>query len=133
MLGMGLTVENIYLIAGCVALLFGLSVFFHFYKFRLLSHSLKFCNWVCEMAIGSDSPWLKVLALHSVFIIRLLMYLSIVSLEQVDKLTTKVLLREYVSGTRLVFLEYLSALKESPEEVERCLQNLSALSHSASG
>ncbi|MDD3042135.1 MAG: hypothetical protein PHW56_04215 [Methanosarcinaceae archaeon] len=129
---MGLTIENISLIAGCAAFLLVLSCLFHFYKFRLLSISLKFCNWICGMAIGSDSPWVKMCVLHIVFIIRLLMYLSIVSLEQVDKLSTKGLLREYVSGTKLVFRECLLAFK-SPEEAEKRLKALETLSASGPG
>lgn len=126
---MGLIVENINLIAGCAVFLLGLSVFFHFYKFRLLSISLKFCNWICGMAISSDSPWVKMCVLHIVFIIRVLMYLSIVSLEQVDNLSTKVMLREYVSGTKLVFRECLSAFT-SPDEAEKRLKALETLSAS---
>ncbi|HEY3362381.1 MAG TPA: hypothetical protein VGK06_11335 [Methanosarcina sp.] len=48
------------------------------------------------MAIISDSPWIKMLVLHFVFSIRLFMYLAIISLEQVDKMTTRGFLKYYV-------------------------------------
>lgn len=100
-----------------------LALFLHFYKLRLLSHSLKLCNWICGMAISSDSPWVKMLVLHLVFFIRLLMYLAIISLEQVDKLTTRSLFRHYISGSRVVLLEYISAFMQSSKEVEKQIYN----------
>jgi len=124
---MDLSSQNMYLAAGCAFFIISLLVFFHFYKIRLLSHSLKLCNWICGMAIGSDSPWVKMLVLHLVFFIRLLMYLAIVSLEHVDKLTTKGFLKHYVSGTRVVFSECLSAFGNSSEEIEKCIGELNPL------
>ncbi|AKB22295.1 hypothetical protein MSWH1_2024 [Methanosarcina sp. WH1] len=103
-----------------------LALFLHFYNIRLLSYSLKLCNWVCGLAISSDSPWVKMLVLHLVFFIRLLMYLAIVSLEQVDKLTTRSLFRHYIAGNRVVFLEYMSAFMHSSKEVEKCICSLSS-------
>lgn len=129
---MDLTVQQMDLLAGSVFLLIALALFLHFYKIRLLSHSLKLCNWICGLAIGSDSPWVKMLVLHLVFLIRLLMYLAIVSLEQVDKLTTRGLLKHYISGTRLVLLEYLSVFLNSSEEVEKYICNLNSINSSAS-
>jgi len=120
------------LLAGSVFLLIALALFLHFYKIRLLSHSLKLCNWICGLAIGSDSPWVKMLVLHLVFLIRLLMYLAIVSLEQVDKLSTMSLLKHYFSGMRLVLSEYLSVLLDSSEEVEKYICSLNSLNSSAS-
>ncbi|AAM29781.1 hypothetical protein [Methanosarcina mazei] len=96
-----------------------LALFFHFYKIRLLSHSLRLCNWICGMAISSDSPWVKMFVLHLVFFIRFLMYLAIISLEQVDKLTTRSLFRHYISGSRIVLLEYMSAFTHSSSEIEK--------------
>ena len=124
---MDLTSQNMYLVAGCAFFLISLLVFFHFYKIRLLSHSLKLCNWICGMALSSDSPWVKMLVLHLVFFIRLLMYLAIVSLEHVDKLTTKGFLKHYVSGTRVVFSECLSAFGNSSAEIEKCIGELNPL------
>lgn len=103
-----------------IALLFAvLALSLHYYKLRLLSHSLKLCNWICGMAISSDNPWVKMFVLHFVFFIRLLMYLAIISLEQVDKLTTRSLFRHYISGSRIVLLEYMSAFTQSSKEVEK--------------
>ncbi|MCQ1536506.1 hypothetical protein FTO70_12665 [Methanosarcina sp. KYL-1] len=124
---MDLTAQDTYLIAGCAFLLPVLLLLFHFYKIRLLSHSLKLCNWICGMAISSDSPWVKMMVLHLVFLVRLLMYLAIVSLEQVDKLTTRGLLKYYVSGTRVVFSECMSAFIDSSEEIEKCIGELNPL------
>ncbi|WP_440947746.1 hypothetical protein ACSAZL_05705 [Methanosarcina sp. T3] len=120
------------LLVGSVFLLIVLALILHFYKIRLLSHSLKLCNWICGLAIGSDSPWVKMMALHLVFLVRLLMYLAIVSLEQVDKLTTRGLLKHYISGTRLVLLEYLSVFLNPSEEVEKYIYSLNTLNSSAS-
>ncbi|AKB33469.1 hypothetical protein MSSAC_1184 [Methanosarcina siciliae C2J] len=114
------------LLVGSLFLLIVLAIFLHFYKIRLLSHSLKLCNWICGLAISSDSPWVKMFVLHLVFFIRLLMYLAIVSLEQVDKLTTRGLLKHYVSGSRVVLREYISAFMHSSEEVEKCISSLSS-------
>jgi len=124
---MDLTVQDIYLIAGCASFLIVLSLLLNFYKIRLLSHSLKLCNWICGMAISSDSPWVKMLVLHLVFFIRILMYLAIVSLEQVDRLTARKLFRHYISGSRFVLSEYMSAFLHSSEEVERRIGDLKLL------
>ncbi len=128
---MDLTMEGIYLIAGCLSILLVLAVFLKFYKIRLLSHSLRLCNWICGMAISSDSPWVKMLVLHLVFFIRILMYLAIVSLEQVDRLTTRSLFKHYVSGSRVVFLEYISTFLHSSEELEKYIVNLNFLNSQA--
>ena len=118
---MELAVQDSYLFAGGLFLLLTLSILFYVFRTRLLSNSLKLCNWICGMAISSDSPWVKMMVLHLVFLIRLLMYFAIISLEQVDKLTTKSLLKSFVSGTRVVFSECLSALISSSEELEKCM------------
>ena len=111
--------KDIFFIAGCASVSSSsCSLFLNLYKSRLLSHSLRLCNWICGMAISSDSPWVKMLVLHLVFFIRLLMYLAIVSLEQVDKLTARGILGRYVSGTRVVLSEYMFAFLHSSEEVE---------------
>jgi hypothetical protein len=128
---MDLTVQEIYLIAGFVSLLIVLLLSLNFYKIRLLSHSLKLCNWICGMAISSDSPWIKMFALNIVFLVRILMYLAIVSLEQVDRLTPRSLFRNYVSGSRVVLSEYMSAFMHSSEEVERCIGDLNLLNPQA--
>lgn len=128
---MDLTMEGIYLIAGCLSILLVLAVFLKFYKIRLLSHSLRLCNWICGMAISSDSPWVKMLVLHLVFFIRILMYLAIVSLEQVDRLTTRSLFKHYVSGSRVVFLEYIFTFLHSSEELEKYIVNLNFLNSQA--
>ncbi len=128
---MDLTVQEIYLIAGFVSLLIVLLLSLNFYKIRLLSHSLKLCNWICGMAISSDSPWIKMFALNIVFLVRILMYLAIVSLEQVDRLTPRSLFRHYVSGSRVVLSEYMSAFMHSSEEVERCIGDLNLLNPQA--
>jgi hypothetical protein len=47
------------------------------------------------------------------------MYLAIISLEQVDKLTTRSLFRHYISGNRVVLLEFMSAFMNSSKEVEK--------------
>ncbi|MDY9925589.1 hypothetical protein [Methanosarcina sp.] len=123
---MDLMEQKINLLAGSAFLFIVLALFFHFYKFRLLSHSLKLCNWICGLAISSDSPWVKMLVLHIVFFIRLLMYLAIVSLEQVDKLTTLSLFRHYISGSKVVLLEYMSTFMRSSNEIEKYICNLSS-------
>jgi hypothetical protein len=52
------------------------------------------------------------------------MYLAIVSLEQVDKLTVRSIFRRYVSGSRVILLEYMSAFMHSSNEVENCICRL---------
>ena len=123
---MDLIVQEMTLLAGSAFLLIVLALFLQFYKVRLLSHSLKLCNWICGLAISSDSPWVKMLVLHLVFFIRLLMYLAIVSLEQVDRLTTRSLLKNYLSGSRVVLLEYMSAFMHSSKKIEKCICSLSS-------
>jgi len=115
---MDLTYE-IYLIAGGLSFLILLLLFLNFYKNSLISYSLRLCSWICGMAISSASPWVKMLVLHLVFFIRLLMYLAIVSLEQVDKLTARGLLKRYISGTRIVLSEYTLSFLHSPKAIER--------------
>ena len=114
-------VKDIYFIAGCGSFLLFVLLFLNLYKSRLLSHSLKLCSWICGMAISSDSPWVKMFVLHLVFSIRLLMYLAIVSLEQVDKLTAWGILKRYTSGTRFVLSEYIFAFLHSSEHVEKLI------------
>ena len=114
-------VKDIYFIAGCGSFLLFVLLFLNLYKSRLLSHSLKLCSWICGMAISSDSPWVKMFVLHLVFSIRLLMYLAIVSLEQVDKLTARGILKRYTSGTRFVLSEHIFAFFHSSEQVERLI------------
>ncbi len=114
-------VKDIYFMAGCAFFLLFVLLFLNLYKSRLLSHSLKLCSWICGMAISSDSPWVKMFVLHLVFSIRLLMYLAIVSLEQVDKLTAWGILKRYTSGTRFVLSEYIFAFLHSSEQVERLI------------
>lgn len=116
---MNIVIQEMNLFAGPVLLFVALALYLHFYKFRLLSHSLKLCNWICGMAISSDNPWVKMFVLHFVFFIRLLMYLAIISLEQVDKLTARSLFRHYISGSRIVLLEYMSVFIQSSKEVEK--------------
>lgn len=123
---MDLAAQEINLLAGSAFLFVVLALFLHFYKIRLLSHSLKLCNWICGMAISSDSPWVKMLVLHLVFSIRLLMYLAIVSLEQVDKLTARGLLKHYISGTRIVLSEYILSFLHSPKAIESHIHSLEA-------
>lgn len=122
---MDLAAQEMNSLAGIVFLFVVLALFFHLYKLRLLSYSLKLCNWICGMAISSDSPWVKMFVLHLVFFIRLLMYLAIISLEQVDKLTAQSMLRHYISGSRVVLLEYISAFMNSSEEVEKHISSRS--------
>lgn len=122
---MNLAAQEMNLFAGAVFLFVVLALYLHFYKLRLLSHSLKLCNWICGMAISSDNPWVKMFVLHFVFFIRLLMYLAIISLEQVDKLTARSLFRYYISGSRIVLLEYISAFLHSSKEVEKQIYNRS--------
>jgi hypothetical protein len=70
------------------------------------------------MAISSESSWVKVLALNLVFLLRLLMYIAIVSLEHVDRLITQSLLTRYLTGVRLVLSEYKETFFNSSEKVE---------------
>lgn len=118
--------HEIYLIAGGISFLVLLPLFLNIYKNRLISYSLRLCSWICGMAIGSDSPWVKMLVLHLVFSIRLLMYLAIVSLEQVDKLTARGFLKHYLSGTRIVLSEHMLSFLHSPEEIKRHILSLEA-------
>ena len=118
--------QEIWLIAGGMIFLVYLPSFLKLYKNRLLSYSLKLCSWICGMAISSDSPWVKMLVLHLVFSIRLLMYLAIVSLEQVDKLTARGFLKHYISGTKIVLSEHILSFLNSPEEIERQILSLDA-------
>jgi hypothetical protein len=122
------SVHEIYLIAGSISFLILLTLFLNLYKNRLISYSLRLCSWICGMAISSDSPWVKMLVLHLVFSIRLLMYLAIVSLEQVDKLTARGLLKHYLSGTRIVFSEHILSFFHSSEKIERYILSLDARS-----
>ena len=122
---MDLAAQEMNSLAGIVFLFVVLALFFHLYKLRLLSYSLKLCNWICGMAISTDSPSVKMFVLHLVFFIRLLMYLAIISLEQVDKLTAQSMLRHYISGSRVVLLEYISAFMNSSEEVEKHISSRS--------
>lgn len=115
---MDLAAQEMNLLAGPVLLFVILALFFHYYKIRLLSHSLRLCNWICGMAISSDSPWVKMLVLHLVFFVRLLMYLAIVSLERMGKLTTRSMFRHYISGSRVVLLEFMFAFTNSSKSVE---------------
>ena len=103
---------EIYLIAGGVSFLILLLLFLNLYKNRLISYSLRLCSWIC--------------GLHLVFSIRLLMYLAIVSLEQVDKLTTRRLLKHYISGTRVVLSEYILSFLHSQKAIERHTHSLEA-------
>lgn len=116
--------HEIYLIAGGMSFIILLPLFLNHYKNRLISYSLRLCSWICGMAISSDSPWVKMLVLHLVFSIRLLMYLAIVSLEQVDKLTARGLLKHYLSGTRVVLSEYILSFLHSPKKIERHILSL---------
>lgn len=118
--------QEIWLIAGGITFLISLPLFLKLYKYRLLSYSLKLCSWICGMAISSDSPWVKMLVMHLVFSIRLLMYLAIVSLEQVDKLTARGFLKHYFSGTRIVLSEHILSFLNSPEGIERHILSLDA-------
>ncbi|MDY0129182.1 MAG: hypothetical protein RBR63_03205 [Methanosarcina vacuolata] len=117
---------EIYLIAGGLSFLIILLLLLNYYKSRLISYSLRLCSWICGMAISSDSPWVKMLVLHLVFFIRLLMYLAIVSLEQVDKLTARGLLKQYISGTRIVLSEYTLSFLHSSKAIERHIHSLEA-------
>ena len=128
---MSLIMQEIYLITGFVFFLIVLLLSLNFYKIRLLSHSLKLCNWICGMAISSDSPWVKMFVLHIVFFVRVLMYLSIISLEHVDRLTPRSLFRHYISGSRVVLSEYKLAFMHSSEEVERRIDDLNLLNSQA--
>jgi len=119
-------VQEICFLAGGIALLILLPLLLNLYKIRLLSYSLKLCSWICGMAISSDSPWVKMLVLHLVFSIRLLMYLAIVSLEQVDKLTARGFLKHYMSGTRIILSEHILSFLHSSEEIERHILSLEA-------
>jgi hypothetical protein len=117
---------EMYLIAVSISFLIFLTLFLNLYKNRLISYSLRLCSWICGMAISSDSPWVKMLVLHLVFSIRLLMYLAIVSLEQVDKLTARGFLKHYLSGTRIVLSEHMFSFLHSPEEIKRHILSLEA-------
>lgn len=129
---MDLTYE-IYLIAGGLSFLTLLLLCLNFYKNSLISYSLKLCSWICGMAINSASPWVKMLVLHLVFFIRLLMYLAIVSLEQVDKLTARGLLKRYILGTRVVLSEYTLSFLHSSKAIERHTHSLGAESINRKG
>lgn len=122
---MDLTYE-IYLIAGGISFLTFLLLFLNLYKNSLISYSLRLCSWICGMAISSASPWVKMFVLHLVFFIRLLMYLAIVSLEQVDKLTARGLLKRYILGTRVVLSEYTLSFLHSSKAIERHTHSLGA-------
>lgn len=113
------------IVEGLIFLIF-LLLFLNLYKNSLISYSLRLCSWICGMAISSDSPWVKMLVLHLVFFIRLLMYLAIVSLEQVDKLTARGLLKHYISGTRIVLSEYILSFFHSPKAIKRHIHSLEA-------
>ncbi len=123
---MDLVAKEICLLAGGMSFLILLPLFLNLYKNRLISYSLRLCSWICGMAISSDSPWVKMLVLHLVFAIRLLMYLAIVSLEQVDRLTARGLLKHYLSGTRIVLSEHILSFLQSPEEIEKHILSLDA-------
>ncbi len=101
---MNLVAKEICLLVGGMSFLILLPLFFNLYKNRLISYSLRLCSWICGMAISSDSPWVKMLVLHLVFSIRLLMYLAIISLEEVDRLTARGFLRYYRQVPELFFL-----------------------------
>lgn len=120
------SLHEIYLIAGSISFIILLLLFLNYYKKRIIPCSLKLCSWICGMAISSDSPWVKMLVLHLVFSIRLLMYLAIVSLEQVDKLTARGLLKHYISGTRIVLSEHILSFFHSPKKSERQILGLNA-------
>lgn len=123
---MDLVAKEICLLAGGMSFLVLLPMFLNLYKNRLISYSLRLCSWICGMAISSDSPWVKMLVLHLVFAIRLLMYLAIVSLEQVDRLTARGFLKHYLSGTRIVLSEHILSFLHSPEEIEKHIISLDA-------
>lgn len=122
---MDLTYE-IYLIAGGISFLTLLLLFLNLYKNSIISYSLRLCSWICGMAINSASPWVKMFVVHLVFFIRLLMYLAIVSFEQVDKLTTRGLLKRYILGTRVVLSEYTLFFLQSSKAIERHTHSLGA-------
>ncbi len=118
--------NEIYLISGGLCFLIFLLLLLNFYKSRLISYSLRLCSWICGMAISSDSPWVKMLVLHLVFSIRLLMYLAIVSLEQVDRMTARRFLKHYMSGTRIVLSEHILSFLRSSKEIEKYILGLDA-------
>jgi hypothetical protein len=118
--------HEIYITAGGISFFILLPLFLNRYKNRLISYSLRLCSWICGMAISSDSPWVKMLVLHLVFSIRFLMYLAIVSLEQVDKLTAIGLLKHYISGTRIVLSEHILSFLHSPKEIKKHILSLEA-------
>lgn len=120
---MNLITYDVSSIAKCITFLLVLALFLHFYKLKLLAQSIKFCNWICGMAISSDSPWIKILALNLVFLLRLLMYFAIISLEHMDKLTTRSLLKYYISGSKLVLSEYIMVFVNSSEKIEISITN----------
>jgi hypothetical protein len=117
-------VQEICLLAGGIFFLIFLLLLLNLYKNRPLSYSLKLCNWICGMAISSDSPWVRMFVLHLVFSIRLLMYPAIVSLEQVDRLTARRFLNHYLSGTRVVFSEHIHSFLHSKRETEKHILSL---------
>jgi len=125
MILMDSTMQKVALIAIVLSLLIFIFLL-NLYKNRLISYSLKLCSWICEMAINSTSPWVKMFVLQLVFFIRLFMYLGIVSLEQIDKMTARGFLNNYVSGTRIVFSEYIYSFFQSSEEIEKHILSLDA-------
>jgi hypothetical protein len=122
---MDLTAQKISLIAGALSFL-TLLLLLNFYKNRLISYSLRLCSWICGIAISSDSPWVKMLVLHLVFSIRLLMYLAIVSLESVDKMTARGFLKHYMSGTKIVLSEHILSFLHSSDKIEKRILSLDA-------
>jgi hypothetical protein len=125
MILMDSTVQKVALIAIVLSLLIFIFLL-NLYKNRLISYSLKLCSWICEMAINSTSPWVKILVLQLVFFIRILMYLGIVSLEQVDKMTARGFLKHYVLGTRIVLSEYIISFLQSSEKIKKHILSLDA-------
>jgi hypothetical protein len=125
MILMDSTVQKVALITIVLSLLIFIFLL-NLYKNRLISYSLKLCSWICEMAINSTSPWVKMLVLQLVLFIRFFMYLGIVSLEQVDKMTARGFLKHYVSGTRIVLSEYILSFLQSSEEIEKHILSLDA-------
>jgi len=124
---MELTLNTIRFVASGIILLLALVFFFHIYTIRLLAHSIKFCNWICGMAISSGSPWFKILALNLVFLLRLLMYVAIISLEHMDKLTTRSLLKYYISGAREVFMEYIEVFSAPSKKIGKTSNELNLI------
>ena len=114
---MELTMNIIWFVAGGITLVLALIFFIHIYTIRLLAHSIKFFNWICGMAINFDSTWVNVLSLNLVFFLRLLMYAAIIFLEHMDKLTTRTLLKYYISGAREVLLEYIEVFSAPSKKI----------------